>query len=133
MSVCTGAFILAKTGLLAGKSATTHHGAYVDLSADLSAGSRPRRRDDTRRNPWGRGCPALDSQRFRRVSRKSADVLNGYRELTHEWVVNTRRGCGMFISTGARRALLRAERQRFLDDEWPRVLRTIRRIGLPLP
>lgn len=28
MSVCTGAFILAKTGLLAGKSATTHHGSY---------------------------------------------------------------------------------------------------------
>lgn len=29
MSVCTGAFLLAKTGLLAGKAATTHHGSYV--------------------------------------------------------------------------------------------------------
>jgi len=28
MSVCAGAFILAKTGLLAGKAATTHHGFY---------------------------------------------------------------------------------------------------------
>src|SRR5262249_16629189 len=28
MSVCTGAFLLAKTGLLSGKSATTHHGSY---------------------------------------------------------------------------------------------------------
>jgi putative intracellular protease/amidase/YHS domain-containing protein len=28
MSVCTGAFILAKTGLLAGKAATTHHSSY---------------------------------------------------------------------------------------------------------
>jgi len=28
MSVCTGAFILAKTGLLSGKSATTWHGAF---------------------------------------------------------------------------------------------------------
>ncbi|HYX20302.1 MAG TPA: DJ-1/PfpI family protein [Thermoanaerobaculia bacterium] len=28
MSVCTGAFVLADTGLLNGKSATTHHGAY---------------------------------------------------------------------------------------------------------
>ena len=28
MSVCTGAFVLAKTGLLSGKSATTHHTAF---------------------------------------------------------------------------------------------------------
>ena len=32
MSVCTGAFVLAKTGLLSGKSATTHHYAYADLA-----------------------------------------------------------------------------------------------------
>jgi putative intracellular protease/amidase/YHS domain-containing protein len=32
MSVCTGAFVLAKTGLLSGKSATTHHGAYMELA-----------------------------------------------------------------------------------------------------
>jgi transcriptional regulator GlxA family with amidase domain/YHS domain-containing protein len=32
MSVCTGAFVLASTGLLSGKAATTHHGAYVDLA-----------------------------------------------------------------------------------------------------
>lgn len=31
MSVCTGAFVLASTGLLSGKAATTHHGAYFDL------------------------------------------------------------------------------------------------------
>ncbi|HTY85511.1 MAG TPA: DJ-1/PfpI family protein [Silvibacterium sp.] len=32
MSVCTGAFVLASTGLLSGKAVTTHHGAYVDLA-----------------------------------------------------------------------------------------------------
>ena len=32
MSVCTGAYLLAKTGLLSGKSATTHHGSYVDFA-----------------------------------------------------------------------------------------------------
>ena len=32
MSICTGAYLLAKTGLLAGKSATTHHSAYMDFA-----------------------------------------------------------------------------------------------------
>lgn len=32
MSVCTGAFVLAKTGLLSGKEVTTHHGAYAELA-----------------------------------------------------------------------------------------------------
>ncbi|MGE5414981.1 MAG: DJ-1/PfpI family protein, partial [Syntrophomonadaceae bacterium] len=32
MSVCTGAFILADTGLLSGKSATTHHGSYKSFA-----------------------------------------------------------------------------------------------------
>jgi hypothetical protein len=32
MSVCTGAFLLAKTGLLSGKAATTHHGAYTEVA-----------------------------------------------------------------------------------------------------
>jgi transcriptional regulator GlxA family with amidase domain/YHS domain-containing protein len=32
MSVCTGAFLLARTGLLSGKSATTHHGSYKQFA-----------------------------------------------------------------------------------------------------
>jgi len=35
MSVCTGAFVLAQTGLLSGKSATTHHGGYRSLAVDF--------------------------------------------------------------------------------------------------
>lgn len=35
MSVCTGAFVLASTGLLAGKPATTHHDAYKTLAAQF--------------------------------------------------------------------------------------------------
>ena len=35
MSVCTGAFVLANTGLLSGRSATTHHGAYKTLATDF--------------------------------------------------------------------------------------------------
>jgi putative intracellular protease/amidase/YHS domain-containing protein len=32
ISVCTGAFVLAKTGLLSGKAATTYHGAFVSFA-----------------------------------------------------------------------------------------------------
>jgi putative intracellular protease/amidase/YHS domain-containing protein len=35
MSVCTGAFVLAKTGLLGGKSATTYHGAFGRFSTQF--------------------------------------------------------------------------------------------------
>ena len=36
MSVCTGAFLLAKTGLLSGKAATTHHAAYSQFAMTYS-------------------------------------------------------------------------------------------------
>jgi putative intracellular protease/amidase/YHS domain-containing protein len=32
MSVCTGAYVLARTGLLSGQSATTHHSSYSDFA-----------------------------------------------------------------------------------------------------
>lgn len=35
-SICTGAFLLAKTGLLSGKAVTTHHAAYQQLAMQYS-------------------------------------------------------------------------------------------------
>jgi len=35
MSVCTGAFLLAKTGLLSGKAATTHHASFRTFEAQF--------------------------------------------------------------------------------------------------
>jgi GntR family transcriptional regulator len=57
-------------------------------------------------------------------------VLKGYQQLVDEGLVESRRGLGMFINTGARNLLLEGERQKFLAEEWPRVQATIQRLGL---
>jgi GntR family transcriptional regulator len=57
-------------------------------------------------------------------------VLKGYQELVDEELVEKRRGLGMFVKTGARDLLLRGERQKFLEEEWPRVYATMQRLGL---
>jgi len=57
-------------------------------------------------------------------------VLKGYQELVDEGLVEKKRGRGMFVTDGARRQLLKDERQRFIEKEWPKVLETIERLGL---
>jgi len=57
-------------------------------------------------------------------------VLKAYQQLVDEGLVETRRGLGMFINDGALTLLLRDERQRFLEEEWPKVYATIQRLGL---
>ena len=57
-------------------------------------------------------------------------VLKAYQQLVDEELVETRRGLGMFMNAGARAMLLRGERQRFLEKEWPKVCATIQRLGL---
>jgi GntR family transcriptional regulator len=59
-------------------------------------------------------------------------VLKGYQELVDEGLVEKKRGRGMFVNDGARTKLLKAERQRFLEKEWPKVVATIERLGLDL-
>lgn len=57
-------------------------------------------------------------------------VMKGYQELVEEDLVEKRRGLGMFVRDGAEAALLRDERSRFLETEWPEVVARIRRLGL---
>jgi len=57
-------------------------------------------------------------------------VLKGYQQLADEGLVETKRGRGMFINTGARNMLMQGERQKFLAEEWPRIQETIQRLGL---
>jgi GntR family transcriptional regulator len=57
-------------------------------------------------------------------------VLKAYQGLVDEEMVESRRGLGMFVKTGARNLLLRGERDKFLAEEWPRISETIERLGL---
>ncbi len=57
-------------------------------------------------------------------------VLKAYQGLTDEELVEKKRGLGMFVNAGARNILLKGERQKFLNEQWPRVCATIQRLGL---
>ncbi len=57
-------------------------------------------------------------------------VLKGYQELVDEELVEKKRGRGMFVTQGAKKKLLKDERQRFLNKEWPKVVATIERLKL---
>ena len=57
-------------------------------------------------------------------------VSKAYQELVDEQLVEKRRGLGMFVIDGARDALLKSERERFLREEWPAMLERIRLLGL---
>ncbi|MBV9063630.1 MAG: GntR family transcriptional regulator [Alphaproteobacteria bacterium] len=59
-------------------------------------------------------------------------VLKAYQQLTDDGVVEKRRGLGMFVNAGARALLMRAERERFLSEQWPPIRDTIERLGLEL-
>ena len=57
-------------------------------------------------------------------------VLKGYQELVDEGLVEKKRGRGMFVTGGARDRLLKNERAKFLEKEWPQVQATIKRLEL---
>lgn len=59
-------------------------------------------------------------------------VSKAYQELVDENLVEKRRGLGMYVSDGARDALLKSERERFLREEWPTLQARLARLGLSL-
>lgn len=53
-----------------------------------------------------------------------------YAELVDEGLVEKRRGLGMFILEGARKNLLNAEQKKFIEQEWPAIIKRITLLGL---
>ncbi len=59
-------------------------------------------------------------------------VSKAYQELVDESLVEKRRGLGMYVNEGARSALLKSERDRFLNEEWPPLAARLERMGIDL-
>lgn len=59
-------------------------------------------------------------------------VSKAYQELVDENLVEKRRGLGMYVNEGARSALLKSERDRFLNEEWPPLAARLERMGIDL-
>lgn len=59
-------------------------------------------------------------------------VSKAYQELVDESLVEKRRGLGMYVNEGARDALLKSERERFVREEWPALHARLARLGLDI-
>jgi GntR family transcriptional regulator len=59
-------------------------------------------------------------------------VSKSYQALVDEGVVEKRRGLGMFVIEGARRKLVDSEREKFVTEEWPAMLKRIAQLGLKI-
>lgn len=60
-------------------------------------------------------------------------VNRALQSLSEAGLLENRRGLGFFVVHGARDRLRRAERERFLRDEWPRLRERLRRLGIGAP
>ena len=57
-------------------------------------------------------------------------VAKAYQELMAEGLLEKKRGIGIFVLTGARKKLLEKEQEKFLNNEFPELLKRIRSLGI---
>jgi GntR family transcriptional regulator len=57
-------------------------------------------------------------------------VAKAYQQFQADGLVEVQRGVGMYVVRGAAERLRRAERARFVEEEWPEIRARIRRLGL---
>ena len=57
-------------------------------------------------------------------------VAKAYQQFQADGLVEVQRGVGMYVVPGAADKLRRAERARFVSEEWPEIRARIRRLGI---
>ena len=59
-------------------------------------------------------------------------VTKSYQALTDRQIIENQRGLGYFVAGGAKRTILRELKNEFVDEELPRVFRTMRLIDMSI-
>ena len=59
-------------------------------------------------------------------------AAKAYKELARDGLIDRLRGEGLVVAKGARDALLKRERTRFLKEEWPSLRERLRRLGIDM-
>jgi GntR family transcriptional regulator len=57
-------------------------------------------------------------------------VAKAYQQFQSDGLVGVQRGVGMYVAPGAAEKLRRAERTRFVEEEWPEIRARIHRLGI---
>lgn len=57
-------------------------------------------------------------------------VMRSYEKLTNEGIIYNKRGIGYFVSTNARELVLVKERDEFINNELPAMIKRMRLLGL---
>ena len=59
-------------------------------------------------------------------------VSKAYQMLQDDNIVEKQRGKGLFVLSGAREHVLQREREIFLRDQWPMIVKQIERLGISM-
>jgi GntR family transcriptional regulator len=79
--------------------------------------------------PEGQAMPSVRALASRHLL-NPLTVNRALQALGDEGLLENRRGLGLFVVQGAREKLRAAERERFLQTEWPRLRERLRRLGI---
>ncbi len=79
--------------------------------------------------PEGEAMPSVRSLAGRYLL-NPLTVNRALQALGDDGLVESRRGLGLYVTPGARERLRATERQRFLQEEWPRLRQRLQQLGI---